>query len=304
VPVILIFGASGFLGAAITQTLQNVGIDFRAIIRPSSSLMRLQGIPHEKIFPTPVEEWHQLVSKYRPEVVVCAFWEGVDANLRSNAEVQVANIQKVLDLAQICIEQDIKKFIAFGSQAEVSESPKLIAEVYSANRDSEYAASKSELQEKLLKKYYTRPQNFSWVRVFSIYGDGDSDNNLIPQMYRSACNNLIFHVSNPGLNWSYLHKEDFQRGMLAIIESGNLFGVINLGNQKSVYVHEIVWATELELKKRFPEWQGIELQNQLPSFGKIPDTRKLTSVGWQPEIELEDGIQMTVKGLIQSSEMY
>lgn len=301
--MILIFGASGFLGAAIAQVLQNAGLDFRAIVRPNSSLIRIKGIPHERIFPTPVEDWPKLVIKYKPKVVICAFWEGVDANLRRNAEVQMANIQKVLDLAQICIELDVDKFITFGSQAEVSASPELITEEYSANHDSEYASAKSELQGALLRKFHTRPMNLCWVRVFSIYGDGDSQHSLIPQMYQSACQNSIFHVGNPELNWSYLHKKDFQSGLLAVLNSANLFGVINLGNNKPVYVHEIVSVVESELKKMFPEWVGTDLQKKAPSFGKIPETRKLTSVGWKPEVELKDGIRMTVKSLTQSSKL-
>jgi|688.fasta_scaffold268793_1 nucleoside-diphosphate-sugar epimerase len=300
--MIIIFGGSGFLGSAISRHLQELKLDFRVVVRPQSNLLKLQGIPIEKILLIPPEFWNRTVFDLMPEAVICAFWEGVEANLRDSLEIQMANVEKINLLAKASIQSKVKSFMAFGSQAESESSDWPIVEQQLYNKDSAYSKAKSDLQIDLFEMFEACDTRFCWIRVFSVYGEGDSKNRLIPKIYKCATNDLIFKVHNAGLQWSYLHINDFVTAVSAIVSSSNLNGVVNIGNPKVSSIGEITDVTEKELLSLFPHWSGVSTHDKTFKLGKIPKTQKLFDIGWRPSISIEDGIRMTVEGLFRDSQ--
>ncbi|CAN1644185.1 WcaG Nucleoside-diphosphate-sugar epimerases [Candidatus Nanopelagicaceae bacterium] len=243
------------------------------------------------------QHWRDYLSENKPTVVVAANWSGVSKNQRQNLKIQLQNLESVMELARYSKYAGVEKFIAFGSQGEVSNSSNPIDENLTEPQGDPYGQTKSRLGLMLSEYFENSHTQLIWLRPFSIYGPKDSNEALIPQMFQAAQSNSQFRISHPGLMWSALHISDFASAINKIFNAENLEGVINIGNPDPISIHEYASAIEGELQKIFPSWEGCNLSVQAQREGKIPRVEKLRNLGWFPEINLKTGVEDTVNWL-------
>ena len=295
--MISVFGASGFLGSEICNSLalENTKVD--ALLRETSNPWRLESSAMLEPIHLAQHYWKDYLEVKKPNAVVAANWSGVSKNQRQDLKIQNENVDSVMELAKYSKSAGVKKFIAFGSQSEVSNSSKPINENLTEPQGDSYGRTKSKLG-LMLRDYFENSQTqLIWLRPFSIYGPKDSNESLIPQMFQAARFHKGFEISNPGLMWSALHVSDFGRAAKKIIKAENLDGVINIGNPNPISIYEYAKAIEVELQKIFPSWEGCNLKVQPVREGKIPNIEKLQNLGWFSEINLKTGVEDTINWL-------
>ena len=122
----LVFGANGFLGSAIANSLSGSGRYVTAVIRQDASLNELIESPKLGIIRMSPNLWPKLLADLKPTHVICAQWSGVQKNLRNNILIQESNLGSIIELAEVAKSMSTNTFIALGSQAESIESMSLI----------------------------------------------------------------------------------------------------------------------------------------------------------------------------------
>jgi nucleoside-diphosphate-sugar epimerase len=295
--VISVFGASGFLGSEICNALALEDTKVDALLRETSNPWRLESSAMLEPIHLAQHQWKDYLDVKKPNAVVAANWSGVSKNQRQDLKIQNENVDSIMELAKYSKAAGVKKFIAFGSQGEVSNSSKLINENLTEPQGDSYGQTKSKLG-LMLRDYFENSQTqLIWLRPFSVYGPKDSVESLIPQMFQAARFQTGFEISNPGLMWSALHVSDFGRAAKKIIKAENLDGVINIGNPNPISIYEYAKAIEVELQKIFPSWEGCNLKVQPAREGKIPNIEKLQNLGWFSEINLKTGVEDTINWL-------
>jgi nucleoside-diphosphate-sugar epimerase len=295
--VISVFGASGFLGSEICNSLSSEGTRIDGVLRETSSPWRLENLAMLQQIHLGQHLWRDYLNENKPTAVVAANWSGVSKNQRQDLKIQHENLESVMELASYSKSAGVKKFIAFGSQGEVPNSSNPIDENLTEPQGDSYSQMKSKLGLKLHDYFENSHTQLIWVRPFSIYGPKDSNESLIPQMFQAAQSQSQFKISNPGLMWSALHVSDFGRAIKRIVKAENLEGVINVGNPNPVSIYEYAKAAEEELQKIFPTWEGCNLRPQPEREGKIPKVEKLRNLGWFPEFNLKSGVEDTINWL-------
>ncbi len=295
--MISVFGASGFLGSEICNSLSSEGRKIDAVLRKTSDTWRLEGSATLKRIHLEQQQWRDYLNEKKPTAVVAANWSGVSKKQRHDLKIQYANLESVMELASYSKSAGIKKFIAFGSQGEVLNSSSLIDENFTEPQGDSYGQMKSKLGLMLRDYFENSHTQLIWLRPFSIYGPKDSNESLIPQIFQAAQSNSRFKISNPGLMWSPLHVSDFGSAIKKIIYAENLEGVINIGNPNPISIYEYAKAVEEELQKNFPSWEGCNLRKQPEREGKIPKVEKLRKLGWSPEFSLKAGVEDTINWL-------
>jgi nucleoside-diphosphate-sugar epimerase len=295
--VITVFGASGFLGSEICNSIFTSSVGINAVMRESSNPWRLANSDLiEKTYLDP-RDWSQLLIKKQPKVVIAANWDGVKKDQRQNKVIQSRSFESVLELAQISKRIDSDLFIAFGSQAEVPDSDEPIEEKLFEPQGNEYGQAKTELAKALQEIFIDSKTRLIWVRPFSIYGPRDSSESLIPQMFHAAKLNLPFEVRETGLAWSALHISDFGNAMRRIISSEGLSGVVNIGNPNATSIYEFAKVASDSIGKIFPNWDGLNLSLKPHKIGKIPKMDKVQDLEWAPKFSLVSGVDDTVNWL-------
>ncbi len=295
--MISVFGASGFLGSEVCNSLALADTRVDAVLQETSNPWRLESSDRLERVHITEDHWRDYLSENRPSVVVAANWSGVSKTQRHDLNIQKENLDSVMELASISKSVGVKKFIAFGSQGEVPNSSELINEKLTEPQGDAYGQVKSKLGF-MLRDYFEKSlTQLIWLRPFSIYGPKDSNESLIPQMFQAAKSHSQFEIRNPGMKWSALHISDFGSAVKTIIKSEKLGGVINIGNPNPILIYDYVKTVEAELHRSFPSWRGCDFLDQPECTGKIPKVKKLRSVGWFPEITLKAGVEDTINWL-------
>ena len=109
-------------------------------------------------------------------------------------------------------------------------------------------------------------------------------------LYKSELKGVKLNVNNPKTLWSFLYEDDFADAVKRILESPNIAGVVNIANPQLVEIQHIVdtWGESCHNSSEGHESDKVE-------EGFFPMVGKLKSIGWAPEVSLEEGIQRTRK---------
>jgi nucleoside-diphosphate-sugar epimerase len=285
--LILVFGASGFLGSAIANHL-SIETQVIAVTRPQSINTKLQQMPQLKIVRAEEHLWPTLVERYKADVVICAQWDGTRKSMRNSQPIQTRNLQAIIDIALIAKANQCKKFIALGSQAESAESNAPIPERYLNSGNDWYGKTKSLLCSKLMKIFEESQTSFIWARVFSIYGPGADVESLVPELLRASIDGNQFTVNNPTKLWSFLYISDFAAAIEALLKISDPTTVVNVAHPELITIKKIC--------ENLPNSHIVYSKSDLPSnFGYFPVISKLRNLEWRPKISITAGCKITTE---------
>ncbi len=133
------------------------------------------------------------------------------------------------------------------------------------------------------------------VRIFNTYGprlrakDGRVVSNFIDQALRGE---PLTIYGNGDQTRSFCYVDDEVRGFLALLDS-DLDGPCNIGNPDEFTVGELAEVV-LEVTGSNSEIVHEELPVDDPAKRRPDITRARTELGWEPEINLREGIERTV----------
>jgi nucleoside-diphosphate-sugar epimerase len=296
--MIIVFGASGFIGSNLSNYLASQGHHVLAVVRPLSDvalLVETNTLILKRLNPS---KWANLVMESKPTHVICAQWSGVAEAIRNDSESQFENIDLQLKLATACIEVgSVETFTAFGSQAEIGPNLETVDELVSPDPQNEYGRAKVLLYASLNKIFENQNIRFLWFRVFSIFGPGDRGDALIPTLVTKLLRNENLQIKNPELRWSSLPVQDLTKAVTDAIFKSELKGIINVGNQTLTKIEKICKIATSELE----EISGLKLSRNI-QFSDVadrklayqPDSTKLESIGWVATKDISMSIKATV----------
>jgi len=130
------------------------------------------------------------------------------------------------------------------------------------------------------------------VRIFNTYGPRmrPHDGRAIPSFVRQALANEPLTVFGDGSQTrSFCYVDDLVRGLVLLAESGEHFPV-NLGNPGEFTILELA-RTVLEVTGSSSEIVYEALPVDDPQIRQPDITRARQVLGWEPEIQLDDGLR-------------
>jgi dTDP-glucose 4,6-dehydratase len=134
--------------------------------------------------------------------------------------------------------------------------------------------------------------NTAIVRIFNTYGSRmrPHDGRAIPTFVRQALANEPLTVYGDGSQTrSFCYVDDLVRGLVLLAESGEHYPV-NIGNPHEFTILELA-QTVLRLTDSTSEIVYEALPVDDPQVRQPDITRATQVLGWQPEIELEEGLR-------------
>ena len=298
---ILLTGATGFIGSHIAEELIIQGFKVVALKRSSSDLWRCKSFKHkilwidcDNIFDAETE-----IIKCNPDILIHAAWSGVSASDRDNWIEQEKNLTFFVSLLEIVKKTNISKIIALGSQAEYGSFEGLIDETQPTNPNNAYCAIKvcaSVLLRSFAELYKI---DWYWIRIFSVFGEGEDSKWLIPAVISKLINNEPIQLTSCEQQYNYLYIEDFVSQLLSVVIcKENKSGIYNLCNSESIVLKDLL-ITIAEL---------MNVSKDLLKFNEIPqrpgqnmfisgDNKKFINSfilkGYEP-VGLSSGLQRTI----------
>lgn len=261
---ILITGVTGFLGSHLARYFLNKSYSIIGLKRQMSDTWRCKDF-EDKIEFCDIDglDWKAKILIKTPKIIIHAAWDGVTSESRNDMTKQVKNINIVSDLLQIGNECRVDKFICIGSQAEYGYLDKIVTEESALNPNNAYGITKV-VASKLVEKYSNLyGLNWYWLRLFSMFGEYESEDWLISSVITQLIANAeTLTFTSCEQKYAYLYIHDLLEMLYILItkEHAPIPGIYNISGDVALPLRTII-ETIVQLTER---------RNVVLRFGALP----------------------------------
>jgi nucleoside-diphosphate-sugar epimerase len=259
---ILITGATGFIGSNIAKKLVEIGSEVYATRRSASSFQRCVSFKDRvNWINTDESGWKDQIRSIKPDQLIHAAWSGIESDHRNNWDLQIANFHFAKELFDLAKDCGVKKVIALGSQAEYGNHDQPLNEETCPVPVDAYGAVKTLTAHYLRNVAFGTSTEWYWIRVFSVFGDEDNPNWLIPFVIGKLLKNEIVPLTECNQEYDYIYIEDFSDQLMSVIQCpDNKSGIYNLCSSEPVILREILL--------NIADLTGVP--HSLLKFGEVP----------------------------------
>ena len=300
---VVVAGGTGLAGSAIVRAFEKSGADVIGVNRSVVDLLDR-------------EATIAYVKKIKPSIIVDAAAKvgGIGANNTFPVEFLVDNTRIQSNLMEAAHVAEVERFVFLGSSCiyprdcaqPIKEEYLLTGPLEQTN--SAYAVAKIAGIE--LIKSYRKEYNHRWISLMptNLYGPRDNFDlqhaHVLPALIRrfveakntGAEKVVLWGTGSP--KREFLHVDDLARAVVMASSKYDGNEHINIGTGEDLTIKELA-----ELISRLAGFQGvIEWDSSKPDGTprKVLDVTKAKSLGWSPEISLEDGIASTIEWYVSA----
>ena len=303
---VLIFGSNGLVGSSVNRVLNN-----------SNKVSEVFGATRKDANLFSLEETKSLISRVSPDLIVnsAAKVGGIHANNTQRVEFIIENLKINMNIFEACIENSDIKIINLGSSCiyplnaknPISEDSFLTGKLEPTN--SPYAIAKIagiEIGRSLNIQYGNDVIN---LMPTNLYGPNDNfsekDSHVIPglikRMHKSKVTNAeSFNIWGTGEPLrEFLFVDDLSKAVEFLIDKKIEIDLLNVGSG-----HEITIKNLAEKIKKVIDYQGeLIFDTSMPDGNprKLIDSQKIKNLGWEPTIDLDEGLRITYSWFLENN---
>lgn len=284
---ILVVGGSGFLGSEVVRELSQEGHVVGSLSRRRSSLNVEQFIGD---IGQP-DSYRDLISNWKPEVVVHAAWVTDQLTYRESA-LNRPYARNTLNFAEHCFQSETQHFLTLGTSAEYGQPGQLCnASTTPCLPLDLYGAEKLWTSEEMKKIAFNYEMRFSWARVFQPYGLNQDPNRLIPSAARHFKTGKKFETQSSKNILDWITSRDVA-GAVAYILKHELPEMVDIGTSVGTSVGSVLnkVAELCGVDENYIEETVEENASQEPFKLVVEGNSPLLAHGWKPEDDLDSGL--------------
>jgi nucleoside-diphosphate-sugar epimerase len=214
------------------------------------------------------------------DVLIHLSWIGSEREFRFNKALQELNVNRTKSLVSVQKDTSIKKIIGIGSQDELPDGLQPWCDTEVFDPKSDYGKAKKEsfllLQENV--------KNFTWARLFCVYGSGDKRNWILTKAVNAIKSNTQIIFGRCSKPWALTHVSDVARA-LGIVLKANLLGTLNISNLDSPTLrNHLEYMEDLAGTDLFRFSKEINFEREISR-----SSGSLEAAGWNPIISRKEG---------------
>ncbi len=295
---IFIFGASGFIGANLLETLLQVRNDCYAITHNSRYAWRLKilNIPTENIIFCDINyknSINQIFEAYQPKIIYNLAAYGAYSKQNNANLIFETNVLGTLNILEAC--KEIKAYIHAGSSSEYGINCENPDEDASMIPNSHYSVSK--VSANYLIKYYGKFHQIPTMnlRLYSIYGQWEEPDRLIPRLIENAANGKLPSLVSPDISRDFVYIDDCVEAFVnaAYYIHPDIYGEsVNIGSGIKTTMAELVNTVIKNFNLDItPVWGSMENRNWDVEnwYGNYTKAQQL--IKWRPTTSVEEGLK-------------
>jgi dTDP-glucose 4,6-dehydratase len=304
---LFVTGGAGFIGSnfirhvlGLRKAYSIVNYDKLTYAGNLENLDSVTNNPHYKFFRGDICDAATAESAMREcdAVVHFAAESHVDRSIYDPSPAIETNVNGTFVLLQVAKKLGIHRFVHISTDEVYGDIPAGTFSNESAmlNPSSPYSASKAASDFLVLS--YVRTYGFPALvtRSSNNYGPFQFPEKFLPLMITNALENKPLPIYGDGKQQrDWLHVEDNCRGILAVLERGEIGGVYNLGG--------IAIEENLTMAKRLLRVMGkpetlLTYVKDRPGHDRryALDCKKIEAqLGWKPAIDLDNGLRETIE---------
>ena len=201
----------------------------------------------------------------------------------------------LVNLIKVLSKKKIKKFIQIGSSAEYGTAQAPQSETSQGTLFSPYALAKLASTQFLKMLYVTEKYPVSILRFFLVYGPGQDDNRILPQVIRGCLKNKKFKVSKGNQIRDFCYIDDVINAIFLALKSKKATGeVFNIGSGKPTKIKRVVNQVCKIIGKGEPQFGKISYRKG-ENMKLYPNINKARiKLRWKPKMNFNRGIKIVI----------
>lgn len=278
---VLVTGSTGFLGNHVVTTLRAEGHDVSCLERTDgdNTILWSEGSQLPRI-------------DFQIDLLIHLAW---DINHRSDWDVQLRQLERTSQLCKLLPQT--KKVIGLGSSEEYGRRiGKLSESGIPTCPLSAYGWSKRSAGDLLRSRAAESGVPAVWLRAFTIYGEGQRGNMLIPYAIRQAIAGETAEFSEGKQKRDFVHVSDVVNAIrLAAEQDVQGQTAFNVGTGVATPVRDVITTIADHFGTR-----DLFLLGARPTGTNVPElqladlTNIQANLGYQPRVLLEEGLARTL----------
>ena len=298
---VVITGATGVVGTALTAEMLKQGIEVLALLRegsPNNSRLK----PHQllTIRECSVEHLQSFVNDTGRswDAFYHLGWTGTKGQPRFDPRIHSKNVSYAVDAVDLAFRLGCSVFIGAGSQAEYGRCSEKLTPYTPARPENAYGIGK------LCAGFMTREQAHKlgmrhiWTRILSVYGPCDGEKTLVTYFINSFRQHIRPSCTEGTQIWDLLYSGDAARALRMIGENG-----------RDGKTYLIASGAERMLRFYIEEMRDVLAPGTEIGFGEVPYgenavmylaadiSETIKDTGWRPEVSFAEGIRRTAEEL-------
>jgi len=195
----LITGATGFVGRQVLSKLLEKKKEVRIIVRKDKKSFlddinsRTEIVTTDDLFEESVDWWNEQC-KNIDTIIHLAWYSEPGKYLLSPKNIEC--LKGSLNLAKGAINSGVRRFVGIGTCFEYDLDVGRLSIDTPLKPSSPYAAAKAGLYTFLSQLLTTKSIEFTWCRLFYIYGEGEDDRRFVPYIHKQLSRGLVAELSS------------------------------------------------------------------------------------------------------------
>lgn len=242
---IAVTGASGFVGRHVLAVLRTHGVDVVAVTRDAA---HLNGVDASVcIVEMDISSPHQNCFEHlgKPDALIHLAWDGLP-NYKSLHHFEI-ELPRQYQFLKAMVEGGLSSILVTGTCFEYGMQSGALSEEMLPQPNNPYGYAKNALRQQLQYLKSERPFNFTWTRLFYMYGDGQAAASLYPMLREAVLRGeRAFNMSGGEQLRDFLPVEAVARNVVRLAMARQDIGVVNVCSGKPVSVRRLVeqWLNE------------------------------------------------------------
>ena len=299
---IVVFGASGFIGANLFEQLYRVRKDVYALTHDATKAWRLKllDVPAENIVHCDIlsnTSVKDVFERYKPRTIFNLAAYGAYSKQKNVGLTYETNVIGTVNILENCSTEMV--YIHAGSSSEYGFNCTAPKETDRVEPNSHYAVSKVSAAYTL--EYYARLHGLNTLnlRLYSIYGGWEEPDRLIPRLVEECRKDKLPPLVSPDISRDFVYVDDcveaFVLAALRVNEAirGRSYNIAT--GQKTTMRELVDVARQTFAVKQEPVWGSMNNRNwDLAEWYGNPDAAE-ADLGWKARTSLSDGLRQTAE---------
>lgn len=240
---ILVTGATGFIGNyVISEVLKNNCIVIATSLN-EDKVRKASWYSSVSYIPFNLKEFDNNINYYayfnKPDAIIHLAWEGLP-NYKQSFHIE-ENLPRHYLFLKNLINNGLTDVTITGTCLEYGMQNGRLSEEMDTHPSNAYAIAKDTLRKQLQQLQQQKSFILKWIRLFYMYGGGQSSNSLLSQLDRAIYNGeTVFNMSGGEQQRDYLPVEKVAENIVKISLQNNVTGIINCSSGKPVKVKDFV----------------------------------------------------------------
>jgi nucleoside-diphosphate-sugar epimerase len=297
---ILITGATGFVGSALTRKICQQSNDVHIFSRPSSNLWRItEVLPKVKNHLVDLRNYSSVVKavkKIHPDFIFHLATYGGFSFQQGTTEIMSASFLGTVNLVSACERTGFSCFVNTGSSSEYGIKNHPMNEGDILEPIGDYGVAKAASTLFCSSEATRKGLPIVTLRLFSPFGPWDDSSRLIPHIINTSALAKRPTLSSPDHVRDFIYIDDVIDCYLSILDKPPASGeIFNVGSGQQHSIGEVAEKIcDIIGNGISPIWDAVPKARIEPSCWVADINKAKKLLGWTPSNSFEEGLAKTI----------